>query len=551
MSAECYPTSTLPHLSRLYADYLALADAPADSQLRRWYGNDSAGQAWMNRQGKMGRIGRTASTLSAGALADALGRQADALGAGAEQKANIEKLRHGARAVVTGQQVGLLGGPLLTLLKAATAVARARQATEQTGVDHVPIFWLATEDHDLAEVDQAVLAGPNGLETLSLGLRSHGTEVGGITLGKGVEQVLDRAADLLGNAPICDLLRRCYTPGATLGSAFAQLMSALFARFGLIVMDASTREFHALGSSTLRAAIERADELESALLARTAELEAAGYAAQVLVRPGSSLLFLIDAATGERQPLQRQPDGVWKAGQHRLSTADLLAILDSAPERISPNALLRPLFQDTILPTSAYIGGPAEIAYFAQCGVLYERLFGPGRTTSVLPRFSATLITPGVGKLMARHEVSLPDLWAVGSGDVLAQRLGARALPVEGKRRISAAGNAMDAELTALTDYLGALDVNLGQSSLISANKMRYQMNRLRRMAANFELQKQASLGKHAATLMNTLYPRGHLQERVLSGVAFLAQEAEPGELIDRLVAAAADRCPGHVVLPV
>ena len=339
--------STLPHLSRLYADYLTLSEAPAGSNLRRWYGSDPISDAWMAEAPSPATI----------AIADALDQQAVEFGSSPEQIASIAKLRVGARAVVTGQQVGLLGGPLLTLLKAATAVARAQRATAQTGVEHVPIFWLATEDHDLAEVDQITLPGAHTLEHLSLNLHSHSAEVGGIALGTGIEALLDKVSELLGYAPICELLRRCYTPTATLGGAFARLMSALFARHGLIVLDASTRVFHALGASTLRAAIERAEELELALQARTGELEAAGYHAQVLVKPGSSLLFLIDEVSRQRQPLRRLPHGIWRAGQHSLSTADLLAILETAPERLSPNALLRPLFQDTLLPTAAYIGG--------------------------------------------------------------------------------------------------------------------------------------------------------------------------------------------------
>ncbi len=423
----------------------------------------------------------------------------------------------GARAVVTGQQVGLLGGPLLTLLKAATAVAKAKEASVATGVEHVPVFWLASEDHDLAEVDQVSLPGKNAIETLRLGLKNAGGEVGGVVLGTEVSRLLDEASELLAYAPVCDLLRECYTPGATLGGAFARLMARLFARHGLIVMDAAGREFHALGAKTLAGAIERAEELEAALLKRTAELETGGYHAQVLVKAGASLLFLVDEETGVRLPLRRvggrggpthreeqerdewgtegsepdrpvplrrvdggggpthreeqerdewgtegsepgrpvplrrvdggggpthreeqerdewgtegsepdrpvplrrvdggggpthreeqerdewgtegsEPDRpvplrrvgggggpthreeqerdewgtqAWKAGSKNYTSADLLGILAAAPERLSPNALLRPVFQDTILPTAAYVGGPAEVAYFAQIG---------------------------------------------------------------------------------------------------------------------------------------------------------------------------------------
>jgi bacillithiol biosynthesis cysteine-adding enzyme BshC len=509
------------------------------------------------------------------ALADALERQSLTFRAGPATLANIARIRAGAQAVVTGQQVGLLGGPLLTLLKAATAIARARQASAATGIEHVPIFWLATEDHDLEEVDQVSLLTGSEVETLRLGAKSphHAAPVGDIAIPSAIDTLLDHAAELLGHAPICDLLGECYSQPATFASAFARLMTRLFADQGLIVVDAAGRDFHVLGAATLRHAIEDAVDLESALLARTAELEAAGYDAQVLVKPGASLLFLVDEVSGteERHVLRRLPDGSWKAGSaghiagngnagagnsaRTYTTSDLLAILDAAPERLSPSALLRPVFQDTILPTAAYIGGPAEVAYFAQSAVLYQHILG--RITPILPRLSATLIEPAIATIMAQHEVTLPD--AMQSSDSLAQRLGARAMPIEAKRRLAAAGNALDQALTALQDYLATLDPSLGRSAEVSASKMLYQMNRLRRLGATFELHKQTTLRKHADTLILHLFPHGHLQERVIAGVWFLAAYAaahgeppnsNPGAaLIARLVEEAANQCPGHIVI--
>ncbi len=538
MNSECYPITVLPHVSRLYADYLALGVDGASSAVARWYGSAPMSGAWME-------AGAAAAVHDAGALADALQSQAVEFGAGVAALTNIEKLRAGARAVVTGQQVGLLGGPLLTLLKAATAVARAAEATQVTQVAHVPVFWLATEDHDLEEVDQVSLPAKDELETLRLGLRGHGGEAGRVLLGDGVEALLDQVSELLSFAPICDLLRECYKPGATLGAAFARLMTKLFAAQGLVVVDAAGRDFHRLGARTLRAAIEDADTLEAALLARTAELEAAGYHAQVLVKSGSSLLFLIDAETGARQGLRRAGDGAWKAGTTSYSAADLLGILEETPERVSPNALLRPVFQDTILPTVAYVGGPAEVAYFAQSEVLYQRVLG--RVTPVLPRFSATLVEPALSAVMDKDDVSLRDVLEAKTKEALAQRLGARAMPIEGKRKLAAAGNAMGAELDALTGYLASMDESLGRSATVSASKMRYQMNRLRRMAATFEVQKEASLAKHAGAMTLHLLPDGHPQERVLAGVWFAARFGEG--LVERLVAEAGAMCLGHTVV--
>jgi bacillithiol synthase len=551
MSTECYPIATLLPTTKLYRDYLAMGET--ESPVRRWYGAALIGGAWMHAGSAWAR--------DRAGIADALEKQSVGFGAGAAALANIAKLRAGARAVVTGQQVGLLGGPLLTLLKAATAVARAKQATDATGVEHVPVFWLATEDHDLEEVDRVALLQKTSVEELRLKVSGRGAPVGGVELGSGIDELLERASELLGYAPVCDLLRECYGLGwaadgeaaeggmPTFGRAFARLMARLFAEQGLIVMDAAGREFHALGARTLRYAIEHAEELEAALLARSRELEGKGYHAQVLVKDGASLLFLV--TDSERQALRRVGDGSWKAGTgsaaKSYTTAELLGILAEEPERLSPNALLRPVFQDTILPTAAYVGGPSEIAYFAQSAVLYQAILG--RVTAVLPRFSATLIEPAIGAVMAQHEVSLPD--AMTTADALAQRLGARAMPIEGKRKLAAAGDALHAAISAAEEYFGALDPELGRSAAVSGSKMRYQMNRLRRLAANFELQKEASLKKHAEAMTLHLFPEGHAQERLLGGVWFLARYGDGGgtDLVARLVAEAANQCPGHVVV--
>jgi bacillithiol biosynthesis cysteine-adding enzyme BshC len=543
MSSECFPITVLPRVSQLYRDYLAMADSASDAAVRRWYGAEPFAGKW---------VGKAVPVKHAGALADLLELQGVEFGAGDAVKANIAKLRVGARAVVTGQQVVLFGGPLLTLLKAATAIARANEATKATGVEHVPVFWLATEDHDLEEVDQVSLLTKTAVETLKMGLKvPHAVPVGSVVPGPELEAVLERASELLEFAPVSEWLRECYLPNdgrrPTLALAFGRLMARIFAVQGLIVMDAASRGFHAMGASTLRYAIEHAAELQQALITRSEELVKAGYHAQVLVAEGASLLFLLDETTGERVALRRSASGngnaQWKAGGWVYSTAELIAILEATPERLSPNALLRPVFQDTLLPTAAYVGGPAEIAYLAQSAVLYEAILG--RITPVLPRLSATLLEPAIAAVMDKDEVQLPD--AMTTPEALAQRLGARAMPIEVKRKLAAVGNAVETELAALTEYLGGMDESLGRAAEVSGSKMLYQMNRLRRLAATFELQKEASLLKHAEAITLNVFPEGHPQERVLAGVWFMAKYGDG--LVERLVGAAGNQCPGHVVV--
>jgi len=280
--------------------------------------------------------------------------------------------------------------------------------------------------------------------------------------------------------------------------AFARLMTRLFAAHSLIVMDAAGRDFHALGASTLRFAIEHAEELEAALLVRTAELEAAGCHAQVLVKPASSLLFLVSEVEGaqNRQALHPCPT---EAGRPEQETRrppmrppsccnSRCGARTAQPQRAPP-----PVFQDTILPTTAYIGGPAEVAYFAQSAVLYQRILG--RITPILPRLSATLVEPAIGAIMAQHEVSLPTRCAPPKNSPnSSQRAPCPSRPSAAWPTRARADHA----LAAAHDYFAALDPSLARSAEVSASKMRYQMGRLRRLAATFELHREASLRKHA-----------------------------------------------------
>ncbi|MGH9588968.1 MAG: bacillithiol biosynthesis cysteine-adding enzyme BshC [Terracidiphilus sp.] len=464
----------------------------------------------------------------------------------------LDALRQGARTVLTGQQVGLFGGPLFTPFKAATALARARQATA-AGRPHVAIFWLAAEDHDFPEIDH--VAFPTGKDLCTFRYAGPGESaparpVGGIALDESIRPLVEQVGELLGASAVTEALSAAYKPGRTLAEAFGDFYRAIFAAQGLLVVDASGREFHRMGAPVLRAALERAEEFYQALVERNQALEAAGYHAQVAVMEQSSLLFLLDEETGARTALKRrpagaqEPDGLWQAGRQTYSTADLVGILAAEPERISPSALLRPVFQDYLLGTSAGVGGPAEISYFAQSGVLYERILG--RQTAALPRLSATIIEPMVAALLQKHELVIDRIWGLDATE-LAQRLAERAMPAEGRERVDAASTALDTKLDALVAWMQSLDKGLGQSAETAAGKMRYQMERLRRLAENFQLQRENSLGRHAQTICNAIFPEGALQERVHGAAYYFARHGL--ELAEKLVTQAAGGCAEHVVL--
>jgi bacillithiol biosynthesis cysteine-adding enzyme BshC len=531
-TADCYPITVAPGMSRLYLDYCSGASA-----VRPFYGT-GIGESWRGK--------RPERPEHWARLVAILAEQ----NAGASAEGALDALRSGAGAVLTGQQVTLFGGPLFTPLKAATALARAKKATA-SGDPHVGIFWLASEDHDFAEIQSVVFPARRELRKLKYEtVPAAAVPVGGLVLDESVIGLLDQAGELLGYSDALEALTEAYKPGRTFAQAFADFYKKVFAAQGLLVFDASSRAVHGLGAPVLLAALERGDELHAALFERGRELTAAGYHVQVAVAPESSLLFLMDGKTDARVALKRvaptvaEPNGLWQAGREKYSTAELAGILAAEPERISPSALLRPVFQDYLFATSLTIGGPAEVAYFAQSAVLFERILG--RMTPVHPRFSATLVEPDIGELLRRHELPLERVFTE-SADSLAQLLAARAMPLEGKRKLAAAGTALDAELTELLEWTHKMDPELGRSTTTAASKMRYQMNRLRRLAANFELQREASLGRHAQAISMSLFPGGQLQERVHGAAWYLARHGF--ELAEEFVDSAVDECAGHTAL--
>jgi len=304
-----------PGLSRLYADYCA-----GEPALLPFFGFVPSSSGWQVRPPLPAHWSELVEILAA---QNPVASTGPALGA----------LRSGAGVVVTGQQVGLFGGPLFTPLKAATALARARQATA-SGRPHAAIFWLATEDHDFAEINHVTFPSRRELKKLVYETAPPApVPVGRVVLDETINPLIDQAWELLGSSDATDALAAAYKPGRTFAQAFTDFYAKVFAAQGLLILNAEGRDLHHMGAPVLRAALERADEFHAALIERNRALATAGYHAQVAVAPQSSLLFLVDERTGARIALKRtppsaqEPDGLWQAGRDRYSTADLVGIL--------------------------------------------------------------------------------------------------------------------------------------------------------------------------------------------------------------------------------
>jgi bacillithiol biosynthesis cysteine-adding enzyme BshC len=526
VETECLPLSSIPHTTRLFDDYLHHFD-----RVKRFYARPPLNQDWWADEIK--KINYPAERRQE--VAAILERQNREFGAGEKTLANIDLLRHGAAAVVTGQQVGLFGGPTFCILKAMTAVLMAEKAGA------VPIFWLATEDHDLEEVDSVNLASGDHLQKFAVNVpHVEGAPVGTIAFTDEITAATQQVEALFGKSEISELLAASYRKGQTFGTAFARFYTKIFSEMGVIFLNPLDPELHRIAQPVFRAALEKSEEIIQALVARNHELEAAGYHAQVKVTHSHTLCFYF--GDGARTPVRRQ-DGQFFVGERKLSAAELLNETERCPEKFSANVLLRPLMQDYLLPTLCYIGGPAETAYFAQIEVVYRKL--AGRVTPVVPRIFATLIEPRIAKLLDRYQLSLSDFFS--TPEKTRELVGSRALPDSILKSFDLAAEHVEKALAVIQGPLEKLDKTLIDAAGNAGSKMRYQLQGIRDKAARAEARKNTEVLHHADELITALYPNKELQEREIGGAYFLLKYGK--SVLDQIKAAVRTGCGEHQVI--
>jgi bacillithiol synthase len=451
---------------------------------------------------------------------------------------SLEKLAQaGTVAIVTGQQVGLFSGPAYTIYKALTAVKVAHALSAQ-GVPAVPVFWLATEDHDFAEVNHAWVfnAAHNPLKLEMR--RSVGAQPAGeVTLvAPPVRELRAHLRGLPFGEQVTDLVEDSYRPGSTMGKAFGELLRQLLAEFDVLQINPMLPAFRELAAPAIRAAVERAPELSEQVLKRNTELFAAGYHAQVHFETSTSFVFLLE--DGKRLALRRHED-VYVLNGRRFTTGELA---DRAAS-LSPNALLRPVVQDTMLPTAAYIAGPAELAYLAQSEVIYRALLG--RMPAALPRSGFTLLDERSSKLLTRYGLTLPDFFH--GEEILRERIAGKLIPPTLNAALQATSTGMDEALVRLHREITGFDPTLASALERSGRKIRYQLGKIERKTGREALRRDTRATRDAASLYGLVYPERHLQERIYSILPFLARHGT--DLAARLYDVVDLACPDHRVV--
>jgi uncharacterized protein YllA (UPF0747 family) len=482
---------TQPLAGNPLAAAVIAGDAPAG-----WYEPVPTGAAaWRERL----------AAVQSGSSADWLANLGPAFQATGRARERLEASSGGRGVVVTtGQQPGLFGGPIYTLSKALSALALADSLQAATGVPVAPVFWAATDDTDFKEASTTIVSVPGGAQLLRIDhTETLGRPMAAMPLGDVSAQLeaLKRAAgSTIDRTPI-ELLAQFYSSKQTVASAYVSFLRALFAPLGIAVIDASHAATRAASRSVLRAALERASDIAEKISERNREIEAAGFTAQVQDVRGLSLVFSSASGGRKRVPI--------KGAGKRLDAEDM-----------GPNVLLRPVVERAILPTATYIGGPAEIAYFAQLSPIAQTL--GVAVPSVVPRWSCRIIEPHVAKILDKLHIRPEEL---RDPHEVEARLARAHLPKRVVDELDSTRALVDTKLDELTDAVAEEKAPIGPAVTggLRANLMR-RLDRFERRLIAAAKKQHADIMHDIGTARGSLYPLGKPQERGLNFVPLLAR---------------------------
>jgi bacillithiol biosynthesis cysteine-adding enzyme BshC len=523
------PFSDIPHQSKLFLDYLKDPES-----LKKFYPGATS---------DIGKIaGRKGEVLEnykvdRNELCDALKEINQSLGCTVRALDNIERLRGtDSVAIVTGQQAGLFSGPLYTIFKAISAIKLAEKLTSE-GTSAVPVFWIAEEDHDFAEVNHTyVIDRPEkGAKQVKIENTpddyKEGVPVANVILDDRIKTSIEELFQILPTSEFTgelkELLENCYQPGASYSAAFGRMMAKIFGKYGLIIFAPMHSQLKKLTGPIVAQAVEKWKEINSALIGRTKELEQAGYAAQVLVEENSFPFFYFNDQ-GVREKIQIQ-NSTFKIQNLETSFPDLNNIALNEPEKLSPNALLRPVIQDYLLPTLCYFGGGAEISYFAQNSEIYRVLGRPN--TPVFHRASGTVVEPHIKRTLETYELTLEDFFA--GTEPLYKKITEGFLNKETAADFAEAEEIVNAQMNRLEQSLLNIDPTLAESVAKRRKKVMYHIAALRKKFHRAQVEKDETVRRRLETAQEGLYPQKALQERSTNFISLAARHGV--NVIDRI----------------
>ena len=492
-------------------------------------GDPRSPQAW---QEAIARSRAHARALDA--ITDIVHAQQQRRGAPKEAIAAAARLRDRQTvAVVTGQQAGLFGGPLFTLLKALTALDLAETLRAQHGVPVVAIFWIDAEDHDWDEVKSCgVLDASLTHRTIAIG-DPPGAQVEPVarvrlddTIGAALTELANTLPQTEFTAPLLETLRNAYDPGTGMADAFARWMESVLGSRGLVVYNSADPAAKPLAASIFAREIERAGETARLAAAAGAAMESRGYNAQVT--PHSDTVALFHLNTG-RQPIRIQGDTLLVGDDVRSKTA-LLDRVREAPHEFSPNVLLRPIVQDTLFPTICYVAGPNELAYLGQLRDIYAAFGVP--MPLMTQRGTATLLDSNAARFLVRHDVQLEQLQA--QDEALLNRLLESQLPPGVDAAMHDVELLLQERMEQLAMTVVQIDATLEGAARSALGRMQDDLRKLHGKMIQAAKRKDETLRRQFHHVKAQAFPGGHPQERSVGFVHFLNRYGPT--LIDRLV---------------
>lgn len=459
-------------------------------------------------------------------LCDALEETSKKFGGTAKTFEHIEMLRQpDCVAVVTGQQAGLFSGPLYTIYKALSTIKTA-ECLRGRGFKAVPVFWVATEDHDFEEVSHTAVLRHSGelAEIRNEPKRCFDNwPVGYIKLDESIKPAINELFEALAPTEFTGELRALiddsWQPGTYFGDAFGKLLTKLLGCYGLIILCPLNGALKQLASPIYVEAIKKSAEIVEALRKRSGEIEAEGYKAQVLIGEDYFPLFW-QAKDDTRNALKKNANGTFKTkdGSREFTLDELAGIAASDPIRFSPSVVLRSVVQDYILPTVCYFGGAAEIAYFAQSGEVYRLLNRPA--TPVLHRQSFTFVEPRHSKTLDRFDLKLRDLFT--GYETLLPQIVERHLNKGTGKLFDDVEEKINIELNRLDRELSKLDPTLAENLARRRRKIIYHIGAMRNKFHHSEVRRDETLRRQIESLFTALLPHKHLQERTLNIAYFV-----------------------------